>query len=419
MTLEEELSYLIGVTKTDTYNTLKYAHENNLSCAANGCMYDRKKGFLPHLMQTMYDDRVKYKKMMIEAKKNFEKTKNPADEMLIARYHNMQLAKKIQLNSAYGALGNEYFRWFNFNHAEAITSSGQLSVQWIERRMNEFMNDLLKTENIDYVVASDTDSIYITFEKLVDLIDDDDLAVVKALDNFCEKKIQPYLNTCFSELADSMNAFDQKMFMKRETIANKGIWRGKKIYILNAWNVEGVQYDKPKLKLTGIEAVRASTPGICRKHIKECLSIVMNENEEAVHKYVKDFKKLFATLPFEDIAFPRTVNGLDKYYDPQTIYKLKTPIHVKGSLIFNDLLRKNNIKTIPPLQNGDKIKFAYLMVPNPIQETVIAAPDFIPEEFNLTNYIDRDMQFQKSFLDPLDSIISIIGWSTKKRRTLF
>jgi len=391
---------------------------DNYCIAANGCMYRKdKQGFLPALMEKMYDDRVTFKKKMLEAKKSYERTRSKEDEKLIARYHNMQMAKKIQLNSAYGALGNQYFRWFNFNHAEAITTSGQLSIRWIEQKMNQYMNRICKTNNVDYVIAADTDSIYVTFEKLIP-DSSDELEAVKLIDKFCETKIQPYLDSCYDELAGMMNAYQQKMQMKRETIANKGIWKAKKMYILNAWNVEGVQYDKPKLKIQGIEAVRSSTPYACRENIKTALSIIMNEDEVALRKFVESFKEKFMTLPFEDVAFPRGVKGLSKYRDASAIYKSATPIQVKGSLIFNHMLKQHNMKNIPPIMDGDKIKFAYLKTPNPIGETVIATADYIPAEFNLNKYIDREMQFSKSFLEPLKAITEVIGWEVEHRSTL-
>jgi DNA polymerase elongation subunit (family B) len=394
--------------------------ENNWAVAANGCAYSKdKQGFLPALMEKMYNDRTVFKKKMIEAKKKYEETKSREDEMLIARYHNMQMAKKIQLNSAYGALGNRYFRWFSFNNAEAITMSGQLSIRWIEKKMNEYMNKLLKTTGIDYIIASDTDSIYITMESLVNKLGiDDDLKIVKALDEFIEAKIQPYMDKCYEELAKRMCAYQQKMQMKRETIANKGIWRGKKMYILNAWNVEGVQYDKPKLKIQGIEAVRSSTPYACRENIKTALGIIMNEDEEELQKFIRNFKEKFLTLPFEQVAFPRGVKDLDKYSDRFSIYKKGTPIHVKGSLLFNNLIEKHKLKNIPPIQNGDKIKFAYLQLPNPIHDTVIAVADVLPTEFNLDKYINREMQFDKSFLEPVKSITEVIGWNIEHKQTL-
>ncbi len=401
-----------------------YRSAAGVAYAANGCYYTREKqGFLPALMEKMYNSRSEYKKLMIEAKKRYEETKNPEDAKLVARYHNMQLAKKIQLNSAYGALGNQYFRWFNHNHAEAITMSGQLSIRWIEKKMNQFMNKVLNTTDIDYVIASDTDSIYVTMEELVKHLKiDDDHFIVGAIDAFCELKIQPYMDQCYQELADMMNAYQQKMKMKRETIANKGIWRGKKMYILNAWNVEGVQYDKPKLKLSGIEAVRSSTPHACRENIKKAFGIIMNGDQNELIQFIEEFKAKFMTLPFEDVAFPRGVKGLDAdpkgYADAATIYVKGTPIHVKGALLFNHLLKEKNINHIPPIQNGDKIRFAYLKFPNPINDTVIATPDEMPDELGLDKYIDRELQFNKSFLEPVKSITSVIGWNAEHISTL-
>jgi DNA polymerase elongation subunit (family B) len=279
------------------------------------------------------------------------------------------------------------------------------------------MNKICKTTNVDYVIAADTDSIYVTFEKLIP-DGSDELQAVDLIDKICETKIQHYINGCYDELAGMMNAYQQKMQMKRETIANKGIWKAKKMYILNAWNVEGVQYDKPKLKIQGIEAVRSSTPYACRENIKTALSIIMNENEQALHKFIQEFREKFLTLPFEDVAFPRGVKGMGKYKDASAIYKSATPIQVKGSLIFNHMLKQYNIKSIPPIMDGDKIKFAYLKTPNPIGETVIATADYIPTEFNLDKYIDRDMQFDKAFLDPLKSITEVIGWQVEQKATL-
>lgn len=423
----------------------KFEYEDDMyAYAANGCMYRKdKQGFLPALMEKMYDDRTKYKKLMLEAKKDLEiisaemkkrdmqEIEKLNNQQLIelynqktkevARYHNLQMAKKIQLNSAYGALANQFFRWFSYDHAEAITMSGQLSIRWIERKMNQYMNKLLKTKDVDFVIASDTDSIYVCMDELVKYsVVSDELLIVDMLDKFCEQKIQPYLDKCYKELAEMMNAYQQKMQMKRETIANKGIWRGKKMYILNAWNVEGVQYSEPKLKLQGIEAVRSSTPKACRENIKKSLSIIMNGTQEELHEYIRNFHEEFMALPFEDVAFPRGVKGMYNYSKNKTlIYDKGTPIHVKGALIFNHLLKKHNIKSIPAIQDGDKIRFAYLKVPNPVQESVVAVPDELPAELEyLDKYIDRETQFKKSFLEPLNSITDVIGWSTEQRSTL-
>ena len=396
--------------------------------AANGVLFSKEKqGFLPGLMEKMYNDRVAYKQNMLESKKILTGLTEDADPELkrnignlIAKYHNLQLAKKIQLNSLYGSLGNEYSRWFNFDMAEAITMSGQLAIRWIERKFNEYLNRLLKTEKVDYIIASDTDSIYVNLEALAKILGVDDMQKkISAIDVFCEKKLQPMINTAYEELAIYTQSYQQKMRMKRETIADKAIWKAKKMYILNAWDVEGVRYKEPQLKLQGIEAVRSSTPMACRSSIKQALKIIMNEDETAVQAYIAEFKSKFMQLPFEEIAFPRGVKGLEKYADKHNIYTKGTPIHVKGSLLFNHMIKKKGLgKKYQEIGDGDKIKFALLKAPNPLHDTVISVLDELPIEFGLQQYIDYDAQFQKSFLEPIKSIMDTIGWDTEKRATL-
>lgn len=388
---------------------------------ANGCLFNnQEQGFMAALMERIFNDRAKYKKLMLEAKKRYELSPNEEDDKLISRYHNYQMAKKIQLNSLYGALANAYFRWFNFDMAESITTSGQLTIRFVEKRINEYLNKTLRTKDKDYVIASDTDSVYLNLEELVNhLQTNDEKVIIDCLDKFCNEKIQPYLDNCFLELRNSMNSFSQKLHMKRETIANKGIWKAKKMYILNAWNVEGVQYSEPKLKLQGIEAVRSSTPRACRENIKEALKIIMNGNQSELQKFIEDFRAEFMTLPFEEVAFPRGVKGMEKYRSSSMIYDKGTPIHVKGALLFNHILKEKQIKNIIPISDGDKIKFAYLKMPNPVKDTVIAIPDEIPKELlYIDKYIDRDTQFVKSFLEPLKSITEVIGWETEQKSTL-
>ena len=395
---------------------------NNTTMCPNGALFSKENtGFLPTLMETMYNDRTVWKKRMIEAKKQYEQT--PTRELAneIARCNNMQMAKKIQLNSAYGALGNVYFRWYQRNLAEGITMSGQLSIRWMEKHINEYLNKLFKTDNEDYVIACDTDSMYIRLERLVDGVFKDDQhdvqKIVKFLDNVCEKKLQPFIDDTFASLGDYMQVMNQKMVMKREAIANKGIWTGKKHYILNVYNNEGVQYNEPKLKMQGIEAVRSSTPAACRKNIKKALEVIMNKDEEATVKFITDFKMEFMTLPFEDIAFPRSVRDLKKYQDASSIYKKSTPIHVKGSLIYNALLREHKIDTkYQIIRDGDKIKFAYLRTPNPARDSVISVPGELPKQLNILPYVDYERQFDKSFLEPIKSILDAVGWQIQDRR---
>ena len=392
--------------------------------AANGAQYRKDiHGFLPQMMQKIYDERKIYKKKMLIARSQYEKTGNKALQADISAFNNIQMARKIQLNSAYGAIGNQYFRYFNIANAEAITLSGQLSIRWIENKMNSYINKILKTKEIDYVIASDTDSIYLNLGPLVKTIfkgrETSDKSILRFLEKVCDVELEKYIENSYEELATTVNAYDQKMFMKRENIANKGIWTAKKRYILNVWNSEGVQYAEPKLKMMGIEAVKSSTPSACRTAIKDALKVIMNGSESDVQQFVGDFRQKFESMPPEDIAFPRGCNGVGKFSNPVTIYGKGTPIHVRGALLYNFHAKKSKIThKYPLIQEGEKVKFIYLRRPNKINENVISFFQTLPKEFGLDKYIDFDLQFQKSFLDPLQVIMDTINWKAEKIATL-
>ena len=329
------------------------------------------------------------------------------------------MAKKISLNSAYGAIGNQYFRYYKLANAEAITLSGQVSIRWIENKMNDYLNKLLKTEDIDYVIASDTDSIYINFGPLVDKFFnskiDNKAKIVSLLDQVCKDKLEPFIDKSYQELANYVNAYDQKMFMKRENIADRGIWTAKKRYILNVWDSEGVRYEEPKLKMMGIEAVKSSTPAPCRTLIKNALKLMMNGTEEDVIDFIDESRKQFKKLPPEEIAFPRTASNVQKYKSHSAIYEKGTPIHIRGALLFNHYVKKNKLDNKYSLiGNGEKVKFLYLKKPNIIQENVISFIQDFPRELGLEKYVDYDLQFDKSFVEPLKAILDAIGWNVEK-----
>ena len=390
----------------------------------NGAMYRKDvRGFLPELMEKMYNDRVVYKEKMIVAKKEYEKKKTKELEKEIARCNNIQMAKKISLNSAYGAIGNQYFRYYKLANAEAITLSGQVAIRWIESKMNTYLNKLLKTEDVDYVIASDTDSIYLNMGPLVETVykgrEKPTESVVSFLDKICKVELEKYIESCYQELAEYMNAYDQKMQMKRENIADRGIWTAKKRYILNVWDSEGVRYTEPKLKMMGIEAVKSSTPAPCRKMIKDCLKIMMNGTENEVINFIETARKEFKQLSPEQISFPRSASDIQKYKSSSTIYSKGTPIHVRGALLFNHYIKEAKLTNKYSLiQNGEKVKFIYLKKPNTIHENIISFIQEFPKELNLDKYIDYELQFEKAFLEPLKIILDAIEWNIEKTTSL-
>ncbi len=399
-----------------------HAHKRDLTVTANGWCYRKDiKGFMPELMEQMYANRSKFKKQMLGVQQKYEHDKGNNDlRKEISRLNNLQMAMKIALNSAYGAMGNQYFRYFDIRMAEGITTSGQLSIQWMANEFNRYLNKILKTEGKDFVIAIDTDSIYLTLEELVEHFagDKDTDGKIRYMDKVCEDIFQPFIDNTYQKLAEYMNAYSQKMIMKREVLADKGLWVAKKNYVLNVHNSEGVQYATPKQKVLGLAMVRSSTPAVIRKELKKSINVILDGSEKVVQKYIADYKNEFLTYPVEAIAFPRGVSGL-KQYAGSPIYQKGCPIAVRAALLYNHYVKKYGIdKKYPLIREGDKIKFVYLRTPNPLHENVIAFIQELPKEFKLDSFIDYDTQFDKTFVEPLKTIIEPLNWRAEETASL-
>jgi len=393
--------------------------------ASTGQLFSTKShGVFPQIVDSLYNERTVVKKKALDAKQRLENT--PKDQVFergqiekdIARFDNEQMAVKIMMNSLYGAMSNKWFRYYDIRMAEAITISGQLTIRWAENTINKYLNNLLKTDGVDYVIAIDTDSLYVRMGDLVKQVMPDETdqdKICKFIDKVAEQKIEPLLAKTYETLKEYVHAYDQRMHMKREVIASKVIFTGKKRYIANVLNNEGVQYAKPKIKITGIESVRSSTPQVCRKLIEKTLSLIMNEDEFAVQKFIEIARGEFQKLNPEDVAFPRGVSNLWK----QQKEGVGIPIHVRASRRYNQLIKELNINNkYEEIKNGDKVKFTYLKMPNPAKQNVIAFPIILPPEFDLKRFVDYDTQFDKSYVDPIRHILDAIGWSVERTNTL-
>ena len=408
---------------------LARAHGDNLSVAGNGTMYRREtQGFLPELMDTMYRQRKEYKKRMLEAK-GWLKQNPSADPATISvrkkdvsKYHNFQLVRKVQLNSAFGAMGNEWFRYYDLRIAEAITWSGKLSIRWIEQKLNRFLNKTCGTEGHDYVIASDTDSVYLDFGGMVGKVigSRSTEETVAFIDKACNEIILSRIARWYDELTSTMNAYQNRMSMKRENIAATGVWAAKKRYCLAVhMGEDNVYMDKPDIKVTGMEVVRSSTPQVVRSDLQEAIRLILTSDEGSLRTFVESCHARFLTLPVQEIAFPRGCNNMDEYADAASIYKKSTPIAVKGALLYNHWLNRHGLtKRYQSIREGDKIKFCYLRMPNPVREHVIAFVTVLPDELGLQPFVDREMQFEKAFLEPLKKVLDLVGWSVEEEASL-
>jgi DNA polymerase elongation subunit (family B) len=397
-------------------------HKNNWSMTANGQSFTRtKKGIFPELIEFYFTSRQVAKKEMLAAQTMYEETKDKKYLGLISSLNSKQMAAKILMNSLYGAMGNIHFRYYDIRIAEGITMTGQFLIRSVAKKLNEFVNKEVGTKDVDYSFYADTDSTYITLGALVEknLAGKEKSAIVDVLDKYCATQIEPTINDACESISDYLNTYQRKIKFKREIIADRGIWIAKKRYAVNVYNSEGVAYDPPKLKVLGMEIVRSSTPAPVRKALKEAVAIALTKDETTLRKYVVDLEARWHSLEPEDIAFPRGVNGIKEYAEPNSIFRKGTPIHVRGALIYNHLVTSKELeKKYQLIQEGDKIKFLYLREPNPLGTHVITFAGEVPPEFKIREYIDYDKMFEKSFLEPLNSLLSCIGWQVKETASL-
>ena len=391
---------------------------DNVSRAANGSQYDNSiEGTFPRIVKAYYAERKEVKKYMLQAMQRQQKEGTSKEiEREIATAQNKQMAIKILMNSLFGAIGNKWYRYFDLRVAEGITLTGQHVIKWCERTINAELNKLLGTDD-DYVIAIDTDSVYVNFAPFVNKFNPTD--PVKFLDEACQNHFNPMFERSMEALFKDMNCFENRMVMEREVIADRGIWQAKKRYILNVHNSEGVQYEKPKLKIMGIEAIKSSTPEKARGWMKELFPVLMSGTEAETQEFIRKCREQFRNLSPEQISAPRGANDIAKWHDRHDLYKKGTPIHVRGALLYNKLVQDHGLhRKYEEIKDGAKLKYTYLRLPNPIKENVISFPDYLPPEFGLEKYIDYDLQFSKAFLDPVESILDAVGWKSEPKSTL-
>ena len=396
---------------------------HDLPCVANGTYFDNTEtGMIPQIIVDIYADRKVAKGNMLQGEKELQVVTDPVERIRLERIVNTnkskQMSQKILLNSLYGAMANEYFRYFDIRIAEGITMTGQLCIKWAERAMNDFMNKVMGNPTPkDYVIAIDTDSVYLSMTDIVDKFKPKN--IVDFLDTVCGDKFKSILTKEHGKMYDLTNGYSRRLEMDREIIADRGIWTAKKRYILNVLDDEGVRLKEPKLKVMGLEAVKSSTPMMVRTALKDAFKLIMKSTEHDLQKYVSEFKVDFKKARPDEIAFPRGCNNMQKYINKDTIYSKGTPIAVRGALIYNKVLKSKSLDNkYETIKSGDKVKFMYLRMPNPLRENVISFPSVLPKELAIESYIDYNIQFDKTFLKPISAIMDVIGWSAEPRATL-
>lgn len=434
---------LVGVV--DGQRAFNLPNENVSVCASGYTFTNEFQGVAGKFMDRMYKERKAIKKEMLsyeqkveickgECKDSISKLMEEYDisdqQKLLVEMERMaslkdggQQVRKILLNSFYGALANIHFCLFDIRLAESITKQGQLAIRWAGDWVNKELNKMLGTDK-DYIVYTDTDSIYVNLECIVHRLgyqDKSTLETVDMLDKFCEQKMQPIIDNGYKSLQWHCNSFEQKMIMAREVISDNSVFCTKKRYAMSVWNSEGVAYEEAYIKTMGLDVVKSSTPEVIRGAMKKTITMILNKEEVDVQQFIKEVKKDFKKFKPEEIAFPRGVNNMEEKYcapDGSFLSGVTVPIHSRACIVYNNNIRKLGLQNYKEIIPGDKIKFIHVKEPNKLRSNVVGFSDVLPLEFNVHSKIDYDLMFEKTFLKPMRDILELIGWSDKPQASL-
>jgi len=403
--------------------------ERDLTVATNGARFSRKHtGFIPALVKRMLDLRKNAKKDMITTKQEIEKLKTenaPADEIAnlekkAKALFNMQLVAKVAANSFYGICGLKYFRFYDIRLSEAVTLSGQAANRFVEQRVNQYLNKILETANRDYTVYMDTDSCYFDLSGMVkkfahNKTKEQQYEFVKKVGY---SKLTDVINDAIVEFNDYLNVHDPVLDMKMEAVGS-GVFIAKKKYIMSIVHMEGVDYAEPEMKMTGVEAVKSSTPAPARKALTDCAQIIVTGSEDELIEYVDKFRKNWTSLPPDEIALPTSVNGIRKYHIEGNQYKLGCPMHIRAAINYNHWIQRKEIDMYySDIKDGSKAKYIFLIKNNKTKENVIAFPNKLPKELDLHSKIDYNTQLERSFLSPLKIMLEPTKWSYERKANL-
>lgn len=443
------------------------------SCSPNGWMYDKyQEGIIPKEIAKVFFQRKDWKKKMFAEERNIESIKKliaskqiGSDDSIpnVDRYvqfndefiqmlstkservlnmlmadceaaailgNTNQLNRKILINSLYGALGNIYFRYFDLRNATAITIFGQVGIQWIARKINEYLNKVCGTINEDFIAAGDTDSVYVCVDKVIEKVGlerfkkQDDL--VEFMNQFGKKKMEPMIDTAYRELCEYMNNKEHLMHMDREAIScpplgSKGIggfWKAKKRYALNVYDMEDKRFSEPHLKIMGMETQQSSTPKAVQAALEESIRRMLQEGEESVQEYYKQFEREYRELDYKVIAEVKTANDIAKY-DDNGWPGFKCPFHIRGALTYN---RATKGISVTPIMEGNKVMVLPLREGNPFGDKCISWPSGseLPREIRseVLAWIDYTTLFQKSFVKPLQGMCDSADMDYEEKATL-
>lgn len=436
--MNKNVNYFLG----DFTEFSNYLKSNNYTSMANGAVFTREfEGFIPRAIRKVFNKRVEAKneakkhKNLANDYKNIDKEKYTYHTTQYVIYNTLQNALKVKINSLYGFLGNKFSRYYQVELAEGVTITSQLVLKNGADEVSKIISQYSGCKYEDVLIYGDTDSIYYSMESIVNkhMSGKPTEFIVDKLNQFHLAKIKPKIDDRINGLQQKLNCYIEQIKFVRDIISDISIFIAKKKYICSVWDAEGTRYKEPEIKLMGIESVKTSTPMFCRIAISDSIKTILYGTESEFHQFIKDTKSKFMKLDVEEVSFPKKITDINKYTiasmnnsifdvddDNRNSHKKGAPIHVKGAIHYNNLIEKYNMENkIFMITNGDAIKYTYLTEPNPINNNTIAFMDNLPKEFGLHKYVNYDIQWEKSFYNPVNQIAEIVGWKMEKDYGLF
>lgn len=391
----------VNMTKSEF---ISFIEKNDATIAGNGVVYhNRSTGIVPTILNTWFDDRNNFKQQMREY--------SPGTDEYIY-FDRKQLITKIMLNSLYGVLLLPTFRFYDKQNGEAVTLSSQDIIKFSNITVNKYYQNKIPSFTVDAVQYSDTDSNYIQSLPLINDANEKDEVViynqvVEISKNTCE-----YVNNSLKWLtARHFNSKNCRLLFQEEKISKRAFWgQAKKRYAQLSVELLPDGTLKEKVDVKGFDLVRSSFPKIFRAKMKQLVEDVLHDIPVSeLNQKVRTFKKEYKNSPIFDIMLPSSVKEISKYKDA-----IKgTPIHVKSAQNYNKLLSLHKIESIPPIDDGDKIVYAY-MQQNPFGFETMAlkgqGEDPEPLVEFVERFIDRERVFQSTFISKLDTIWHDLGW---------
>ena len=406
-------------TQATVGQIIDYIEQGGMMIAASGAIFRTDKpSVVCEVLTDWFNKRVEYKNKMKKAYKAGDAVKGEF-------YDRRQHAMKIKLNDLYGCYAINGWRYTDGHKiiSKAITLTGQRLLQESIKNMNAYLNKYLKVTDKDYIITSDTDSLFIQVKdvlisKGVDLTDK--AACIEATLEIATE-LQKVANKFINRVArENFNIRGDHYFeLKQEVVIERGYFAGKRRYAMYIVNKEGVTVDE--MVMMGLDLMKSNMTPMYRKFGEELLQQIMfGTDKKEIDKRILDFKKYVKDLPIEDIAKPTGVKQVASYIERKpgigeifSTLKLKCPINTKAAVWYNDLLRFKKLdKKYPCFREGDKMKYIQLK-DNPFRIDVIGLTGNDPEFINefIDKYADREQGFESSLMNKLVGIYEDLGWA--------